>query len=225
MSTLRALSRSSVGRKLTMAVSGAFLVLFVLLHMLGNLKAFQGAESFNHYAEYLREIGTPVLPASGFLWVQRVALILLVGVHIWAAWTPASDSRAARTVGYKKAESLALTYASRTMRWGGVIIAAFVGYHLLHMTAGTVHPEFVAHDAYGNLVRGLSVPWVALAYVVAVTMLALHLQHGVWSGFQTLGVAGPRVDRWKRAFATGLAAVIWGGYVLVPLAVLAGVIR
>ncbi len=208
-----------------MAGSGVLLTAFVVLHMLGNLKAFQGPESFNHYAAWLRELGTPMLPESGFLWVQRVGLVALVLLHIWAAWTLTSESRAARTVGYRKSRSQVLSYASRTMRWGGIIIGAFVVYHLLHMTMGTVHPQFVHEDAHGNLVRGLSVPGVALAYAVAVTMLAAHLQHGVWSAFQTLGIAGPRIDRMKRPLATGLAALIWVGYLVVPAAILMGLIR
>jgi len=111
------------------------------------------------------------------------------------------------------------------MRWGGVIVAAFILYHLLHLTTGWVHPDFVHEDAHGNLVRGLGAPWVAGVYIVAVSALCLHLQHGIWSAFQTLGVADPRPRGKGRRLSAALAGVVWLGYLSVPLGVLVGIIR
>ena len=225
MSTLRALHGSTVGRKLVMAVSGGFLVAFVVLHMAGNLKAFQGAEVFNHYAAFLREVGSPLVPPMSILWAMRLGLLALVVVHIWSAWTLTTESRAARRDRYRVRQSQVHSYASRTMRWGGVIVAAFILYHLLHMTVGSVHPAFVHEDAYGNLVRGLAVPWVASVYIVAVSALCLHLQHGIWSAFQTLGVADPRPRGKGRRISAAVAAVVWAGYLSLPVAVLLGIVR
>ena len=225
MSTVRALTESTVGRKVLMAVSGALLVLFVIGHMLGNLKAFQGPEAFNHYAEFLREAGYPLVPHMGLLWIFRIGLIVLVVAHIACAWTLSRESRAARGRAYKVQRPQVLGYASRTMRWGGVIVLTFIVYHLLHMTAGIVHPDFVPGDAHGNLVRGLSVPWVAGSYVVAVTALCLHLQHGIWSALQTVGVSNPGFNRVRRPIAGGIAAIVWLGYLSLPVSVLLGVIQ
>lgn len=207
-----------------MALTGIVLVLFVLGHMAGNLKAFQGAESFNHYAEGLREFGDPFLPREGVLWIVRLVLLASVVLHVWAAWVLAGSSRAARSVAYRKEESLVFSYASRTMRWGGVIILAFVVYHLLHFTTGDAHPEFVPGDAYHNLVVGFRSPWVVGAYLVAMTALVFHLYHGIWSGFQTLGLNHPRWNRFRRPLAATVALLVYVGFIAVPLAVQAGVI-
>ena len=225
MSTVRALTGSTVGRKVLMAVSGGLLVLFVIGHMIGNLKAFQGAEAFNHYAEFLREVGYPLVPHMGLLWIFRIGLLVVVGTHLWCAWTLSRESRAARGGRYKVQHPQVLGYASRTMRWGGVIVFAFIVYHLLHMTVGTVHPDFVAGDAHGNLVRGLGVPWVAASYGIAVTALCLHLQHGIWSALQTVGVSNPGFNVVRRPIASAIAGVVWLGYLSIPVSVLLGVIR
>ena len=218
------LYRSSVGKKVVMALTGVVLVLFVLGHMAGNLKAFQGPEAFNHYAEGLREFGEPFLPRTGALWIARLGLLGAVGLHILAAVQLTRTSHAARSVDYGKEESLVFSYASRTMRWGGVVILAFVVYHLLHFTTGTAHHDFIPGDAYHNLVAGFQNPWIALSYIVAVGALALHLYHGIWSTFQTLGLNHPKYNPYRRPLAGVLAAVIFLGFITVPVAVMAGVI-
>jgi succinate dehydrogenase / fumarate reductase cytochrome b subunit len=216
--------RSTVGMKILMALTGILLVGFVLAHMFGNLKAFAGAESFNAYAEFLREVGYPAVPHNGILWVTRLALLAAVGIHVWAALSLTRLSQAARAVGYRKVESQVFSYASRTMRWGGIIILAFVIYHLLHMTTGQLHPEFQHGEAYHNLVTGFSNPVVAGAYVVAVAALAFHLHHGVWSMFQTLGASSPRYNHLRRPLAAAIAAVTFLGFASVPISIQLGII-
>lgn len=217
--------RSTVGKKVLMAGSGLLLFGFVFAHMAGNLKAFQGAAKFNEYAEFIRTLGEPVLPHSGFLWVQRVFLLGVVVMHGVIAVQLARLSKRARPQRYKKSPDLGFSYASRTMRWGGVIIAVFVVYHLLHLTVGTVHADFVAHNPYQNLVTGLSNPLVALVYAVAVTALSLHLYHGLWSSTQTFGLAQGSLDSLRRPLVTLLVGAVWLGYLIVPAAILIGWIR
>lgn len=218
------LYRSSVGKKVVMALTGFVLILFVLGHMAGNLKAFQGAVAFNHYAEGLREFGEPFLPRTGALWIVRIGLLGAVLLHIVAAVQLTRTSHDARSVGYAREESLAFSYASRTMRWGGVVILAFVVYHLLHLTTGTVHADFVAGDAYRNLVVGFSNPWITSSYIVATGALGLHLYHGIWSTFQTLGLNHPKYNHLRRPLAAVLALVVFVGFASVPAAVMAGAI-
>lgn len=225
MSWFQDLFRSAVGKKAVMALSGIVLFGFVLTHMLGNLKAYQGRAAFNAYAEGLREIGVPELPYGGALWIARIVLLGAVLLHIWAAWAVTMESRAARPVGYASAPKSHTSYASRTLRWGGVIILLFVVYHLLHLTFGTVHPDFVEGDAYHNFVAGLRVWWVALFYVAANLALGLHLYHGVWSLFQSLGWSHPRYNPWRRSFAQAFAWIVTLGNISFPLAVLFGWIR
>lgn len=208
-----------------MAATGAILVLFVLGHMAGNLKAYQGAAKFNAYAEFLRDFGAPIFGHGQFLWLARAALLAAVLVHIIAALQLSRRSRLARPVGYKKTPHEELTYASRTMRWGGVIILLFVVYHILHLTTGTAHASFVAGDAYRNLVVGFQAWPVSAAYMVAMVALGLHLYHGVWSGFQTLGWDNPRYVPYRRSIAAAIALVVVIGNMSFPIAVLTGVLR
>ena len=208
-----------------MAATGSFLILFVLGHMAGNLKVYQGAEKFNAYAEFLREVGAPVLGHGQFLWIARVALVAAVLVHIVAAVQLTRRSQLARPVGYKKTPHEELTYASRTMRWGGVVIILFVVYHILHLTTGTVHSQFVPGDAFHNLVIGFQTWPVAAAYMLAVLALGLHLYHGVWSGFQTLGWDNPRFARHRRTIAGVIAVVVVVGNLSFPIAALTGVLN
>jgi succinate dehydrogenase / fumarate reductase cytochrome b subunit len=216
--------RSTVGTKILMAFTGILLVGFVLAHMFGNLKAFAGPESFDAYAEFLREVGYPAVPHNGILWVTRLALLAAVGIHIWAALTLTRTSQAARGVGYRKIDSQVFSYASRTMRWGGIIILAFVIYHLLHMTTGQVHPDFQHGEAYHNLVTGFRSPVVAGAYIVAVGALAFHLHHGVWSMFQTLGASSPQYNHLRRPLAAVIAVVTFLGFASVPISIQLGII-
>ena len=222
MRRLTRLYASTVGKKVVMAITGILLVLFVLAHMAGNLKVFQGAEAFNAYAEGIRELGYPFLPHYGALWLMRLGLLAAVGLHIWAAWSLYRTSKRARSTSYRKRESLAFSYASRTMRWGGVIVLAFVVYHILHFTTGQAHTDFVAGDPYRNLVVAFQNPLVSLSYVVAVGALGLHLYHGIWSGFQTLGLNHPKYNRYRRPLAAGLSILLFVGFIIVPVSVLAG---
>ncbi len=224
---LLALYRSAVGKKAVMAVTGVILFGFVLLHMVGNLKLYQGPEKFNAYAEFLREVGTPLVPHGQLLWLARLVLLAAVALHLHAAVALTLLSRRARPVSYRRHRDVGASYASRTMRWGGVIIALFVVYHLAHFTWGwrPVHPDFVPGDVYANVVRGFSSWLVAGLYIAAQAALCLHLYHGLWSLFQSLGWSHPRYDRWRDAFALIFAAVVTLGNVSFPLAVLLGVVR
>jgi succinate dehydrogenase / fumarate reductase, cytochrome b subunit len=224
MQKVATLYRSSVGKKILMAVSGIVLVGFIVVHMLGNLKVFQGDSSFNAYAEFIREVGYPALPHQGALWLIRIALLVAVAVHITMAVQLWQMSSAARERRYQKNKDLSFSYASRTMRWGGVIILLFLVYHILHFTTGQAHPDFVLHDAHHNFVTAFQVPWVVLVYVVAQAALCLHLYHGVWSLFQTLGANHPRYNRYRRPFAAALAIGVFVGFVVPPIMVLARVV-
>ena len=219
--------RSDVGKKAVMAVTGIMLFGFVLGHMAGNMKLYLGAENLNHYAEWLREIGQPLLPHGGLLWIARVVLVVAVGLHIQSAVLLTMKSRRARPQDYKNRNTVQATYASRTVRWGGVIIALFVVYHLAHFTFGPAwaHHDFIPGDVYHNVVAGFSVWWVSAFYIVANLALGLHLYHGLWSMFQSLGwytAANPH--DWRRRFAQVFAIVIVAGNISFPLAVLSGLV-
>jgi len=208
-----------------MAVTGVFLFGWILLHMLGNLKLYLGAEHLNEYAKFLITMGAPALPNKALLWVSRTLLIVAVWLHIQAATQLTLMNRAARPVGYRDREYVVGTYAARTMRWGGVIILLFVIYHLLHFTTGTLHPSFIEGDVYHNVVTGFQVWWVSAFYIVANLALGLHLYHGLWSMFNSLGLNNPKFNHWKKVFATTFALVITAGNVSFPIAVLTGFVR
>ncbi|MEX0906755.1 MAG: succinate dehydrogenase cytochrome b subunit [Gemmatimonadota bacterium] len=217
---------TTVGKKIAMAVSGIILIGFVAGHMIGNLKVFQGPEAFNHYAEGLRSFGAPFFGHGQLLWLVRLVLLAAVGVHIAAAVQLVLRSRRARAVGYARYDNgLAFSYASRTMAWGGVIILAFILYHLMHLTFGSAHPDFVPGDAYHNLVLGFrSVP-VSAAYILAMIPLGFHLYHGFWSMLQTLGATNPKWNHVRRPIAAVLALIVVLGNISFPVAVLAGIVR
>ena len=221
MRQVTGLYRTSVGKKILMALTGIVLFGFIVLHMLGNLKVFAGAEGFNAYAEFLREVGYPAVPHQGALWLLRVVLLVSVVVHVWMAVELWSVSSRARTQGYRKGKDVSFSYASRTMRWGGVIILLFLVYHILHFTTGQAHSDFVPGDAYHNFVTAFQVPWIVGVYVLAQAALCLHLYHGVWSLFQTLGANHPRYNRFRRPLAATFALGIFVGFVTPPLLVLA----
>jgi succinate dehydrogenase / fumarate reductase cytochrome b subunit len=214
------LLRSSIGQKAVMAVSGVVLFGFVVAHMIGNLQVYLGREAMNEYAVFLREM----LHGTG-LWVARGGLLLAVALHIWAAAALTLANRRARGVGYRERRDLAASYASRTMRWSGVIVALFVVYHLMHLTFGNVHPDFRHGDVYHNFVVGFRSPLVSLFYVLATLALAFHLQHGVWSMLQTVGLSHPRYNRLRRAFAYLITAVVVVGNLSFPVAVLTGLLH
>jgi succinate dehydrogenase / fumarate reductase cytochrome b subunit len=225
MSRVDALTHSLVGKKILMAVTGAILVGFLVGHVYGNLKIFQGPDHFNAYAEGLRTLGAPLFGRSHLLWIARAVLLASIAGHVWAAYAVTRASWHGRPVPYKALHQVETTYAARTMRWGGVLILAFVIYHLLDFTFGRVNPGFVPGDAYRNVVASFSVPAVAISYLIAMLALGLHLYHGLWSACQTLGLNHPRYNQLRRGAAGALTLLIVAGFIAIPLAVLAGVVR
>lgn len=225
MGRLFALFRTLVGQKVIMAATGLLLVVFVIGHLIGNLKVFQGPEHFNAYAEGLRTVGAPFFGRGQALWLLRLVLLAALLLHLWAALRVTLVSRAARPTAYRALTPVYTTWGARTMRVGGVLLLLYVVYHLLDLTFGTANPAFVAGDAYGNLIASFQRVPVSLAYVAAMVVLGLHLYHGLWSSLQTLGLHTSPTDRLRRSFAAAFAALIVAGYVAIPLAVLAGVVR
>jgi succinate dehydrogenase cytochrome b subunit len=213
-------ARSSIGRKVIMASTGVILVAYVIAHMLGNLQVYGGPEGINAYGHFLH-----TFIHGQAIWVARIVLLAAVLLHIWSATSLTLSSRKARSVGYREIRWKESTYASRTMRWGGVIILLFVIYHILHFTTGTAHPDFVPGDVYHNFVAGFRVVPVSIVYIVAMIALGLHLRHGVWSMFQTLGVSHPRYILAAHVLAWVIAIVVTVGNISFPLAVLAGIVK
>ena len=209
-----------------MAVTGVVFLLFVLLHMYGNLKAFAGHDAYNDYAEHLRTLGEPMLPYAGFLWVLRVVLIVALVLHVWAALKLTLRARRARTVRYQVKKNLASTLSSRTMRWGGLALLVFVVWHLINFTIGKVNVTGgPTNDPYNLLVDSFSTWWLTVIYLLAMVALGMHLRHGVWSAAQTLGVTNnARARRNAKVGGVVAAVVIAGGFALVPIFILAGVI-
>jgi len=220
MTRLQSLWDSSVGKKAVMAVTGLIGVLFVLGHMAGNLKVFQGAEHINAYGRLLHG------PLNELLWVARVVLLLAVVLHVMAATQLTMRDRAARPIGYARRDPQASTIASRTMRWGGVLLLLFIVVHILHFTTGTIRPAgvFTEGDVYANLVAGFRVPWVTAFYVVSMLALGLHLYHGAWSSFRSLGAAPPSPQPLRRRLALVVAIIVSVGFAAVPLAAFAGLV-
>ncbi|WP_204013459.1 succinate dehydrogenase cytochrome b subunit [Sphaerimonospora thailandensis] len=219
---------SSNGKKAVMAITGAVLVLFLIGHMLGNLKIFLGADAFNGYAEWLRTVGEPALPARTILTITEIVLVAAVVLHMWSAVSLARRAARARPVRYAvRRRSQANGYATHVMRYGGIVILLFVVWHLLDMTFGVVNPEGYAATPYDRMVAGFAPSrwWVTSFYVVALAMVGLHLRHGVWSAFQTLGLAGGRSYRPLRALAGVVALALVAGFLAAPLAVTIGVIK
>jgi succinate dehydrogenase / fumarate reductase cytochrome b subunit len=220
-------TRSTIALKMLMAVSGIIFIGFVLLHMYGNLKAFAGHDAFNEYAHHLRELGEPMLPHEGALWLIRVVLLLSLAVHVWAAVTLWRRAQRARSVRYVVKKNRHSTLSSRWMRWGGLTLLIFIVWHLLNFTIGKVNVQGGAtNDPYQLMVDTFEVWWMTLIYLAAMGALAMHLRHGVWSAAQTLGLTNnARARRNANVLGVGLAVVIAGGFSLVPVFVLAGVIN
>jgi succinate dehydrogenase / fumarate reductase cytochrome b subunit len=217
-----------VGKKVVMAVTGVVLVGFVIAHMLGNIKVFIGEDTFNAYALFLRTMGEPLLPYSALLWVARGILFTSAVLHIVAAVELTLMNRAARLHGYDTKKSKAATLGSLTMRWSGVLLAVFIVYHLLHLTVGVVgfKPGQYSHeDVYDNVIAGFSVWYVSVFYILSMAALCLHLDHGVWSTLQTLGLNDARSSNVFRMMSRGIAILVFAGFISVPVAVLAGWIR
>ena len=211
-----------------MAVSGLIMVGYLLLHMYGNLKAFAGPDSFNEYAEHLRTIGTPILPEKGLLWIVRVVLLVAVLLHAYAGiilWR--RNKKAAGYVGAKRYQTkqnkagVQRSYASFTMRWGGVTIALFIVFHILNLTTNTIHPGGASDTAYGRLHNSFEHFWVLLAYTAALIAVGFHLWHGFWSAFTTLGQnhsSTRKASIWN-SVAIGIAVLITVGFLAPPFSI------
>jgi succinate dehydrogenase / fumarate reductase cytochrome b subunit len=219
------LYRTSIGKKVIMALTGLIGIGFVIVHMYGNLKVFIGAEYFNNYSEGLRELGAPIFGHTHLLWISRLVLLAAVVLHVWAAWSLYQDSQRARAVKYIKHTKIQASPAALYIRVGGVIILIFLIFHLMHFTWGVpgIHPDFSQTDVYRNLVVGFrSYGYLpAIFYLVAMGALGFHLYHGTSSLFQTLGLSHTRP---LRALSLCLAIVIAVGFAIVPLAVMFGLI-
>jgi len=215
--------RSTLGKKAVMAVTGIIFWGFVLGHMLGNLKLFLGAEALNTYAHWLREVGYPGIPHEGLLWIIRLVLLAAVSLHVHAALTLTLLNRRARPQDYADRELQQIGWAERSMRVSGILLIVFIVFHILHFTTGQAHHDFQPGNVYGNVVSAFHISWMALIYVVAMALLGLHLYHGLWSLFQSLGWNHPRFNPWRRAFAVVFAILISLGFMAVPLAVMAGI--
>lgn len=209
---------STIGKKWVMAVTGFGLVLFAIAHMAGNLQVFLGADVFNDYAHKLQSLGP-------LLWIARAGLFAMAVLHIISAYQLTMRARQARPQDYAMRTPQVSTLASRTMRVGGVILALFLIYHILHFTTGQLHPAFSKGGAYGNVVLGFRAWWVGLFYIVAMSFFGLHLYHGVWAGFRTLGVAKPNPMPLERKLALGVAIVVWAGFIIVPIGVMLGIVN
>ncbi|GII23923.1 succinate dehydrogenase [Planosporangium mesophilum] len=209
-----------------MAVTGVLLVLFLVVHMLGNLKIFVGAAAFDHYAHWLRDLGSPLLPHTWYLWIQRAVLTFAVVGHIWAATSLALRAKAARPVKYAHRAKVQGSYAARTMRWGGVIILLFVIYHILDLTTGNLNPVADKAHPYANVVADFAPGrwYVTLFYTLAILSIGFHLRHGIFSALRTLGQQTEKGQRRNRAIALGVAVVLCAGYLSVPFAVLTGLV-
>jgi succinate dehydrogenase / fumarate reductase cytochrome b subunit len=213
-----------------MAVSGFAFIGFVLGHMYGNLKAFSGQETFNNYAEHLREFGEPILPHEGFLWIARVGLLAALVVHVTCAVLLARRAGRARTIKYVVTKNKHSSFSSHWMRWGGATLLLFIIWHLLNFSFGKINVSTgetgdAAGDPYTLLRQSFEVWWLTAIYLIAMVALALHLQHGTWSAAQTLGLTNnAKARRNAKAIGTILAVVVAGGFSLVPIFVLAGVI-
>ena len=219
--------RSTIGKKIIMAVSGLVGVAYLVLHIAGNLKAFDGSESLNSYAHFLHG------PAAEVTWIVRVVLLAAVILHVLMAYQLTTRARRARPVAYREREPQVSTLASRTMRWGGVFLLVFIVFHILHFTLGKIDPAGAfglvdgsgGRDVYGNVVASFHVWWVTLLYLAAMVFLGLHLYHGAWSSVRTLGYSKASPTPLKRQIAMVVAVAIWLGFTLVPLGVVAGFIR
>jgi succinate dehydrogenase / fumarate reductase cytochrome b subunit len=204
-----------IGKKVVMAATGVILFGFVLGHMAGNLQFFLGQEKFDGYAELLRH--TPAL-----LWGVRVVLLVSVILHIVTSIQLTLLKRKARPVDYQKKEAVDSSYASRTMMWSGPILAAFIVYHLMHLTLGVGGLPFQSGRVYDNVIGGFRVIPVSIAYIVAMVLLGMHLNHGLWSMFQSLGIGHPRYSSWLRRFANVFSILVVLGFISIPIAVMAG---
>jgi succinate dehydrogenase / fumarate reductase cytochrome b subunit len=219
--------RSTIGKKIIMGVTGLIGIGFVILHIAGNLQAFVGQSKLNAYSAVLHG------PLNELVWLLRAVLIVAVVLHVTMAYQLTVRSREARPIAYQKREPQVSTLASRTMKWGGVLLLVFIIFHILHFTSETVDPAGWRgmtdlrgnRDVYGNIVGSFHIWWVAAFYIIAMIALGLHLYHGAWSSIRTLGYAKSTPNPLHRKIALGVAVVVWLGFTIVPVAVLVGVLR
>jgi succinate dehydrogenase cytochrome b subunit len=218
MNRLFALWGTTVGKKVAMAVTGIVMILFLISHMISNVLIFKNPAHLDSYAAWLRSLG----PA---LWVARAGLLACVLIHIAAAYQLTVRARRARPVAYSKHEYQVATYASRTMRWGGVVLLVFIVFHILHFTTGTFLPGWRGGMVGANVALGFQSKPVAIFYLVSMLFLGLHFSHGIWSAFQTLGLNQPSYNRTRRWIAWGLAIAVAGGLATIPAAALLGYLK
>jgi succinate dehydrogenase / fumarate reductase cytochrome b subunit len=226
----RLAARSTVALKALMAVTGLIMIGYLLAHMYGNLKVFAGETAFNDYAHHLRELGEPILPRSGLLWILRVVLLVSVFAHMYAAfklWGRARKARGGvqRYRSHRARTGVQRTYASFTLRWGGIVIALFVLYHLMHLTWNIVAPGGPAPEPYERVVNGFRIWWVVVVYTVAMVAVGFHLRHGIWSALTTLGANVSSLARRRlNLLAYAVAGIITIGFLLPPYAIVFGLV-
>ena len=208
---------STVGKKIVMALTGAIGVGYLVAHVSGNLLVFAGPEKINAYAALLKS-------NPGLLWTARTILIVAVLLHIIAAYQLARMSQKSRPISYKRWRAVGSDFASRTMRWTGPLIGLFIVYHLLHFTLGTVHPNFDERNVYHNIISGFQVWYVSAIYIIAMLALSLHLYHGTWSMFESVGINHLKYNRLIRVLATVVTVIVVVGFISIPVAVLLGFI-
>ncbi len=216
--------QTSVGKKAVMAVTAVPLYGYLFVHMWGNWKVFMGADPLNEYAHWLRIVGEPFFPQEWLLWIVRVVLLVALVLHVTAAYQLTRMDWAGRPVHYRTRRDVQASFASRTMRWGGVIIALFIVFHILQLTTGTILPGY-SSSVYRNVILAFSVWWVDLIYIVAMAAVGSHLYHGVWSAAQTLGLNNTRWNGFWRGLAVFSGLLLFLGNSAMPLAVLTGVVR
>ncbi len=209
---------TTIGKKIIVAVTGAVLFGFVCGHLLGNLLVFAGSQIFNQYAMTIKS-------NLVILWGTRAVLLFSVFLHVIFTILLVRQNRASRPISYHRYEPQVSTIGSRFMIWSGLFLAGYIVYHLLHFTVGSVHPQFDHRDIYSNVIIGFSSVPVSLVYIAAMIALGFHLHHGIWSLFQTLGLNHPKYNRARRVFATIASFGISIGFISIPVAVLAGVLR
>ena len=212
--------------KQLMAISGIVFVLFLLFHSYGNLKMFLGQEAYDHYAHWLKEEAfVPIFPHGGFIWVFRAAMVLMLVIHIWAAAVTWKRSRRARRSAYVVKRSAADAYAARTMRMTGVLLFFLIVFHILHFTTGTIRTGFVADSTpYERMVATLQNPLMVVVYLIFVGLAALHVSHGFWSAFQSLGWVRGGTRKFMEVLSGLVGALIFLMFALPPLAIVAGYI-
>ncbi len=222
-----ALYRSSIGKKALMAITGVIWIGYVVMHMYGNLKVFQGAEHFNAYAEGLRYLGAPIFGHLHLLMLARIILVTALVVHVWSALVLYQQAWTARPTTYASRKIVQANYAALTMRYGGILLVLFVLFHLMQLTWGTpgVSSDFIPGDAYHNVIRAFQAWPVVVVYLLALLALGFHLFHGTWSMFQTLGLNSREWDASIRGLAWLIAIVVPVGFAVVPIAVQFGILQ